>query len=71
MEEKTKEKSIEEEVKEQFFKINKENIEFTFDNNKDTEYTQNNYNNWKGSLKQMIKVLSLSLRFILSGPKCH
>lgn len=71
MEEKTKEKSIEEEVKEQFFKINKENIEFTFDNNKDTEYTQNNYNNWKGSLKQMIKVLSLSLRYTLSGPKCH
>lgn len=59
MEEKTKEKSIEEEVKEEFFR-HKENYEFNFDNmTKDSEFVQKNYDSFRNNLKEMIKVNSL------------
>lgn len=59
MEEKTKEKTIEEEVKEEFFR-HKENYEFNFDNmTKDSEFIQKNYDSFRNNLKEMIKVNSL------------
>jgi len=60
LEQKTKRKSHEEEVNEEFFKLYNEKSEFNFDSaGIDYEYTQKNYDHFRTDLKEMIKINAL------------